>query len=94
MLALTELRELSTLDDEVETLLELVLRVARVTSTLEEDSDRLNDDVIFAEMLALTELRELSTLDDEFEIARELAFVEARAASMLEDEFDKLALEV
>lgn len=79
MLALTELRELSTLDDEVETLLELVLRVARVTSTLEEDSDRLNDDVIFAEMLALTELRELSTLEDELEILLELVLIAPRS---------------
>ena len=45
MLALTELSELSTLAEEVESWLELVLIAPRLTSTLEDELDSERDDV-------------------------------------------------
>jgi hypothetical protein len=44
MLALTELSERSTLDEEVEMLLELALTTANAPSTLAEEFDRLRLD--------------------------------------------------
>lgn len=44
MLALTELSERSTLDDDVETLLELALVAESAESTLDEEFDRLTLD--------------------------------------------------
>jgi hypothetical protein len=45
MLALTELSELSMLDDEFERLFELVLRAVRAVSMLDEELERLRLDV-------------------------------------------------
>ncbi len=45
MLALTELSERSTLDEDVEILLELAFTVARARSTLEEELMRLKLDI-------------------------------------------------
>jgi hypothetical protein len=45
MLALTELSELSMLDDEFDTLFELVLRTVRAVSMLDEELERLRLDV-------------------------------------------------
>ena len=36
-------------------------------STLDDELERLSDEIWLVEMLALTELRELSTLEDELE---------------------------
>lgn len=44
MLALTELSERSTLDEEVEMLLELAFTVASAVSTLDEELERLTLD--------------------------------------------------
>lgn len=94
MLALTDASELSTLEDEVDTLLELALTVESVKSRLDDDCERFSDEVRLVEMLALTELRELSTLEDDVDIESELLLIAESAASTLEDEFDKLRLEV
>jgi predicted house-cleaning noncanonical NTP pyrophosphatase (MazG superfamily) len=45
MLALTELSELSMLDDELDKLFELVSRTARAVSMLDEELERLRLDV-------------------------------------------------
>ncbi len=45
MLALTELSELSMLDDEFDKLFELVLRTVRAVSMLDEELERLRLDV-------------------------------------------------
>jgi hypothetical protein len=45
MLAFTELRELSTLEDELERLLELVLIAVRAASTLDDEFERLKLEV-------------------------------------------------
>lgn len=65
----------------------------RVTSRLEDDSERLSDDARFVAMLALTELSELSTLEEEFETFIELLFIANSAASTLDDELERLRLE-
>ena len=93
MLALTELSEPSILDEEVEMLFELATVTPIAASILDDDSDRLSEDVPLVAILAFTELSELSTLDDEVETASELAFIVSSPASTLEDELDKLRLD-
>lgn len=101
MLALTELRDRSTLDEEFERVFELVLRIARRLSILDEDTDRLTLEALLVEMLAFTELSEPSMLEDELErfklevmLVEMLALTELSDASTLEDEFERLRLEV
>jgi hypothetical protein len=60
--ALTEFSEASTLEDDVEKLLELVLSAERTASKLEEDDDRLSEDVCSVEIDALVVLSAASTL--------------------------------
>lgn len=75
MLAFTELSELSTLEEEFETLIELVLIAKSAASVLEDELERFRLEVWLVEILALTELSELSMLDEEFEIEFELVLI-------------------
>lgn len=65
MLALTELSEVSTLDDEVETLLELAFVTARAASILEDELDRLTLEAWFVVMLLLVVVSAESTLAED-----------------------------
>jgi len=68
---LAALSAASTLEDELESELELVLTAVRAASTLEDELLRLKLDARFVETEAFTALRAASTLDDEFERLRE-----------------------
>jgi hypothetical protein len=93
-LAFTDASESSMLDEDVDMLFELALSTSSVESTLEDDSERLSDEVRFVAMLALTELSALSTLAEEKETLRELSFIAPSATSMLNDELERLTLEI
>jgi hypothetical protein len=101
ILAFTELRERSTLEDEFERELELVFSMESALSRLDEEMDKLRLEARLVEMLALTELSDPSTLDEELERLRlDVIFVEMLAltelsdASTLEEELERLKLEV
>jgi len=68
--------------------------VVRAASTLEEELERLSEEVWLVEIPALRVLRAASMLDDEEEIESELVLRAVRAASTLEDELLRLKLEV
>jgi hypothetical protein len=59
--------EASMLDKELERSFVLALIVARIASRLEEDEDRLSEDVRSVEMTLPTDPRSVSTLDAEVE---------------------------
>lgn len=65
MLALIELSEVSTLDDEVDTLLELAFVTARAASILEDELDRLTLEAWFVVMLLLVVVSAESTLAED-----------------------------
>ncbi len=59
---LTEFSEASTLEDDVNRLSELALRVKRLASTLDEDDERLREDAWSEEIELFLVLRAASTL--------------------------------
>lgn len=94
MLALTELSELSTLEDEFDSRRELVLIVARFASKLDDEFERLRLDARLVDMFALAEFRDASTLDDELDKPLKLVFSMASVASTLEELLERLRLDV
>ena len=93
MLVLTELSEASTLDDDVETLLELAFTAVSAWSMLDEEFDRLKLDVWLVDMLALAVFSTASMLEDDREKVFELALIAPSNASILDEEFERLRLD-
>lgn len=60
--ALIELRDASTLEEDVKRLFELAFRFASVASTLDEDNERLNEEVWSPEIEELVVVRAASRL--------------------------------
>ena len=71
-----------------------LLTAVRRASTLEEELERLSEEVWLVEMSVLSVLRAASTLDDDEEVESELVLMAASAASTLEDELLRLKLDV
>lgn len=94
MLAFTELRELSTLDDELESCNELVFITAKLASILEEEFERLKLEALLVAIFALAEFSEASTEEDEFERLFELVLRAPRRASRLDELLERLRLDV
>jgi hypothetical protein len=67
--------------------------VASAASALEEELERLSEDVWFAAMLVLRLIRAASTLADEEEIESELALITSRAVSTLAEELERVMLD-
>ena len=68
--------------------------VVRAASTLEEELERLREEVWLVDIPVLRVLRAASMLDDDDEMESELVLIAVRAASTLEDELLRLKLEV
>lgn len=64
--------------------------MVRAASTLEDEFERLRDEVWLVVILAFTAVRAASTLDDELDIEFELALISVSEASTLEEELDRL----
>lgn len=94
MLPLTELSEVSTLDEEVETLLELAFVADRAASILEDELERLTLEAWLVVMLLLVVASAESTLAEDRESKLELALMTPSRASTLDDELERLRLDV
>ena len=66
----------------------------RAASILEEELERLSEEVWLVEMPVLSTASAASTLDEDEEIESELVLIAASAASTLEEELLRLKLEV
>lgn len=84
----------STLEDESERLMELVLSAASVESRLEEELLKLRLEVWLVEIRVLVALSAASTLLDELEIELDEVLRTARAVSTLDEEIERLSDEV
>jgi hypothetical protein len=90
IISLVAERAVSTLADEVETLVELASIVPKMASRLDEDTESESELARFVAILALTELRDASMLEDDPERPRELAFAAVSAESRLLDDCARL----
>ena len=84
----------STLPEEEDACVELVLMLERVKSMLDDELESERDEVLFVAIEALTELSDASTLEEESERLLELPFRTPKSASRLDDDDDKLSEEV
>jgi hypothetical protein len=94
MFAFATLRAESTLADDCERVLEVVLIAPSKASTLDEEFERLRLEVWFVEILLLVASSATSTLDDDDDSERDDTLAALSAASTLEDESDRLTLDV
>ena len=90
MLALTRVSALSTLAEEFDMLLELVLRAPNSWSTLEDELESDSELVRLVAMLALTEFSDASMLDEDTDRLSELVLIVLRALSTLLDDTERL----
>lgn len=93
MLRFATFKAASTLDEDVETLSELALVVARAVSRLVDEVERLIEDAWLIEMFAFANAKAASMLEEEDDRLNELVLRAASVPSTLEEECDRLRLE-